>query len=54
MNGRKPKLSPEDARRVREWASFGTNQSEVARRLGIDRRTVRYYINRVHKRPEYA
>jgi DNA-binding CsgD family transcriptional regulator len=54
MNGRKPKLTPDQVRALREWAAFGKNMSEVGARLGINRRTVGAYLRREHKRREFA
>jgi DNA invertase Pin-like site-specific DNA recombinase len=54
MVGRKPKLTPEQARQVREWAALGRTPSQVARRFGIGVTTLKSYIRREHKREEYA
>lgn len=42
--GRVPRLTPEQAKRLRAWAAFGTSTGEVGRRLGVTPQTVRRYI----------
>lgn len=41
--GGKPKLTEEQAQRIREWAKFGTSLKSVARKLGVTSDTVRRY-----------
>ena len=50
MVGRKPKLDPVTVRRLREWAAFGRSVSEVATKIGVNRRTVYHYLRGQHKR----
>jgi predicted transcriptional regulator len=47
--GRKPKLSPDQVRQLREWAAFGRNQTDVARRMGISTGAVRNYLRGTQK-----
>lgn len=49
--GRPPKLTPEQQQRVHAWAEFGTTKTEVARRLGINNKTLNGYINGRLKAP---
>lgn len=51
--GRPPKLSPEDARKVRDWAALGTSVPQVAARFGVSPRTMREYVKGNHKRKDY-
>lgn len=51
ITGRKPKLPPEEVMRVWAWAEYGTSIHQVARRLRVNDKTLRAYINRKHKRP---
>ena len=46
--GQKPKLTLEQARRIREWAEFGTSLCQVAYRLGVKPATVRKYARGEH------
>ena len=48
--GRKPKLTPEQVAELRQWAVYGTNRTEVARRLGVSTQTLRCYLRGEHKR----
>lgn len=48
--GRKPALTPEQVRAVREWAAFGRSAPQVARNLGIGYSTLRRYLAGEHKR----
>jgi hypothetical protein len=52
MNGRKPKLSPECAAKLREMYSQGETKRHLARLFRIDPRTVRNYLVVWHKHPE--
>lgn len=52
--GRRPVLTPEQARQVREWAAFGVNYASVARRLGVSRNAVINYARGAHKSEGYA
>ena len=49
-DGRKPKLSPADVQGLRAWASLGTSKAAVARRLGVNVKTVDRYIKGEHVR----
>lgn len=42
--GRKPFLDPASRQKLLEWASMGTNLTEVAKTFGVKRDTVRRYI----------
>jgi hypothetical protein len=48
--GRKPKLSPDMARRVYEWGQFARTQAQLQRRLGIGKTALRAYLAGTHKR----
>lgn len=50
LTGRRPKLTPEQVRALRQWAALGTTVSAVARTLGVSRGTLRRYLARAHKR----
>lgn len=52
--GRKPKLSPEQIATVLAWAAIGTNQTQVAKKLGINPSTLNNYIMGRLKRPVRA
>ena len=54
MVGKRPYLTPEQARHARELAQRGVTQTVIGQRLGINRRTVGAYIRGQHKRREYA
>lgn len=41
--GRKPCLSADQLKSIREWAKFGTSTGDVARKLGVSTETVRRY-----------
>lgn len=47
--GRRPKLTPEQVRALRQWAALGTTVSAVARRLGVSRGTLHRYLAGDHK-----
>jgi IS30 family transposase len=54
ITGRKPKLSVEQARSLREWAGFATSMGQAAKRLGVARTTLHRYLRRQHKRRAYG
>jgi len=49
ITGRKPKLTPEQRKRLHEWAAFGTSKKSVCLRLGIGRATINRYLRGAHK-----
>jgi transposase len=52
--GRKPALTPHDARTARYLVRKGWKHYEVARIFGVNRSTIGTYTRREHKRREYA
>lgn len=52
--GRKPALTPNDARTARWLVSKGWRHHEVARVFGVNRSTIGTYTRREHKRRELA
>ncbi len=49
MVGRRPKLTPEQAQRVREWAANRKTAAQLATELGVSRRAIYDYIHGTHK-----
>jgi DNA-binding CsgD family transcriptional regulator len=49
--GARPKLPPDEVRRLRAWAEYGRSTKQVAAKLGVQPETVRRYLRRAHKRP---
>jgi transposase len=52
--GRKPALTPHEARTARYLVRKGWKHYEVARIFGVNRSTIGTYTRREHKRREYA
>ncbi len=52
ITGRKPKLTPEQAAELRDWAEQRKTLKQKAAELNIRVETARAYIRGVHKRPE--
>ena len=50
IGGRKPKLTPEQVRKAREWAAIGLSMSQAAAHFGVHRTVFRDYLNGKHKR----
>ena len=48
--GRKPKLTPEQIKKAREWASIGRTFKQAAMHFGVSPSVLRNYINGKHKR----
>lgn len=44
MTGRRPKLTADQVRALREWAAFGRSTAAVARRYGVTTNTIRGYL----------
>jgi AcrR family transcriptional regulator len=48
--GRRPKLTEAQVLELRRWGAYGTSVSAVAKRFGVNRKTIYYYLRGQHKR----